>query len=392
MNLFWSLVNEQLVKLESCIGAQIDAENKKGFDAFVASRALRTEATNGQPRSPIMTYSGSVATIFVQGVLTQSFDLWAWFFYGNTTYIEIIQAIEEAEANEDIERVDFDFDSGGGSVLGMFDAMDAIANMTKPTRGLVATMACSACYGLASQTSEIVATGRGAMFGSVGVVSTHYVSDDVIEITSSNAENKRPDPRTDEGRAAIIVELDEIETMFIDSIAEGRDTTGDGVRRNFGRGAVMLADRAKANGLIDTVGLETPQSETVNNEVGATMSEMTLAKLKADYPALMAEAHAESHAAGVTAERTRVNGHLELADASGDTKYALECIKDGSEADATCSTKHTASAIAAVRAGNLEQDSADADAGKPAGGGAQSDADAQAKADEEVAAMMRGDL
>lgn len=54
-----------------------------------------------------------------------------------------------------------------------------------------------------------------------------------------------------------------------------------------------------------------------------------LKQLKADYPALYAEAIDQGKQEGVTAERERVSAHLKMGEASGDMKFAAECIENG---------------------------------------------------------------
>lgn len=79
--------------------------------------------------SRVMSIAGNSAEIHVKGVLTNAPDIFAmWFGGGNTTNPEIISALAEADANPDVEQIVMRFDSGGGSINGMFDAIAAMQN------------------------------------------------------------------------------------------------------------------------------------------------------------------------------------------------------------------------------------------------------------------------
>ncbi len=99
------------------------------------------------------------------------------------------------------------------------------------------------------------------MLGSIGVVSTIPIQEQAnidgyknFEIVSSNAKNKRPDPRTDEGLAEIRQELDVIETEFITSISKYRGLPTELIKNDFGKGGVMIGMKATAVGMADELG------------------------------------------------------------------------------------------------------------------------------------------
>jgi ClpP class serine protease len=213
--------------------------------------AQRSALVNGLPRN--MSVADGVAEIRIEGVLSKKPDFWSWFFFGeNTTYESIRQALALATADPTIKRVSLYVDSPGGYVDGLFDAIGALEAFEKPlsTR---AAYACSAAYALASVGGKIEATNEAVQIGSIGVAVTYYHDEDVIDITSTEAPNKRPDPSTPEGKAVIVAELDEIHDLFVSAIARGRGTTVEDVNTNFGRGGVMLAAAAKKAGMIDKI-------------------------------------------------------------------------------------------------------------------------------------------
>lgn len=68
---------------------------------------------------------------------------------------------------------------------------------------------------------------------------------------------------------------------------------------------------------------------------------MDLNEFKATYP----NVYADAVSIGAKSERERVSAHVILGEASGDTKYALECIKEGTELTPTVNAHHVAAGI-----------------------------------------------
>lgn len=230
------------------------------------NRQLAECAATGEPR--IFRRAGDVAEIRVEGVLTPKPDFYAYYYGGgNTTYPEIIQSLALAAADPTIRRVVLNVASPGGYVAGLFDTLAALEAFTKP-KETIASQADSAAYAIAALGGKITATNPAAEFGSVGVCATYvkYDFEEVIDITSTNAPDKRPDPSTEQGQAVIRKYLDAIEDLFVDAIAKGRGTTVEDVTTNYGRGAVMLANAAKKIGLIDKVAKTPGRTSALSSE------------------------------------------------------------------------------------------------------------------------------
>lgn len=179
---------------------------------------------------------------------------------GGTALDAIMADLRVAQSSAAVERILMVFDTPGGVVSGLGEAAAAIRESAKPVTGFVTGIAASAGYWLASQTAELVLEPAGSV-GSVGVVMS--MSRQVqpgtdgrqaYEITSSGAPRKRPDPSTDEGRAAIQEELDAIEGVFVSDVAAGRKKQPAYVRREFGQGGMVPAARAVEVGMADRIG------------------------------------------------------------------------------------------------------------------------------------------
>lgn len=163
--------------------------------------------------------------------------------------------------NKDIGAIMLLMDTPGGAVSGINGFADAVAAgaQKKYTVAHVAGSAASAGYWIASAASEITME-RTALVGSIGVVSAvpKQVEPDkngevLMEIVSTNAPNKRPDPTTEDGRGEIVAVLDAIEQQFIADVARGRKVSIEKVIADFGKGGVKVGKSAVSAGMADKV-------------------------------------------------------------------------------------------------------------------------------------------
>lgn len=347
----WLLEESVFQRMESALvaGWVPDAQEQLAFNESMSVSAQE---------SRILSVAGETARVDINGVLTDTPNFFAALFGGgNTAYPDIIQAISMAEADPSVSSIDFTMNSPGGTASALWMAvMEAIAGTTKPTRAIV-TNAQSATYGLASQTDTIVAFNGMASVGSVGVVAKMRVDESIIEITSTNAQKKRPDPETEEGRAVVVEFLDQIEAEFIGAIGRGRNKDKEEVIADFGQGASFLAAQAIERGMIDGVLSVDPVVPTTrvssgNNQSGAI--KMDLNTLKAEHPSV----YADAVQVGATHERNRVAAHLDLGAASGAMDIATKAIEEGIECDSNMQSKYLA---AKMRKSDVEASAADDD-------------------------------
>ena len=326
-------------------------------------RKHEAEAATG-PRN--MQVAGDTAEITIDGVLTEKPDFFAWLFGGgNTTYRDIRSALAIASQDPAIKKVILNISSPGGTVAGLFDTLGVLEAFEKPIT-VRSSLAASAAYAIAAVAGPIQATNAAAEFGSIGVAVTYLHMEELIDITSTEAPNKRPDPSTDEGKAVIREHLDAIHDLFVDAIARGRTRatgeklTVDTVNETFGRGAVVLAADARKRRMIDKMPAKastlraenqiTPDAAGVPDEPAPggkerTMSEPTkpldLKTLKAQHPEIYEAAKQE----GVTAERDRVLGHLTMGQESGDMKTAISAIESGDGMTVKLQAKYMSAAM-----------------------------------------------
>lgn len=270
---------------------------------------------------------------------------------GTTEYGAVIAATQAAGADPRVLGIVYHFNSPGGSSKGVEEAADAIRFSTRPTLALC-TYTASAAYWLASQCDLVGALSRSSSQGSIGVVVEYVDPSKAMEakgyrvrtFTSTDAPYKRLDLDTDEGVAHLMAHLDEYHELFASAVAVGRGTTTEHVNSEYGRGGMMLADRALSVGMIDFIGqppnLWWEQQIKTTSAVGGSETaavaaqnreaeSMDIKTLKNDHPDVYDAAVAD----GVKIERARVAELHDQLEADPDNpqlqKVVSEAILEG---------------------------------------------------------------
>lgn len=347
-----------------------------------------------------------VAHIPVTGTLTPSADpCGAFMGMAETEYGFIQAAIIQAEDNPAVLEIALDVDSPGGYISGLDETAQLLGAVTKRTTAYVGGLAASAAYWLASQADRIVALSPASEIGSIGVALEEYDDDQALAdagimhrvYTSTDAPDKRPDTKTDEGQAKIVAELDALHGVFVRRVAEGRNVSLDKVKNDFGRGGVLIAESAMRVGMIDEVrGSHIDRSTMRDQEqkqeknagvAGATaagpkeikgVKKMTIEQIKAEAPDIAAALRDE----GIQAERKRVAGLSAWKGINADADKAVdEAVASGKSYDDVA-----AQLAAAVARGNSKQADGD-NAASVASGTATTGAGVDGLTDEDREAM-----
>lgn len=261
----WAILPEYLQAIEAIAARALDDDilKKVAGDGHVAQvdasrMAVASVGTRleGARKSTIRDGTAVVPVIGAifprAGMMNASTD--------GTSLDAVMHDIRVAEASADVQQIVLLVDSPGGVVSGLGEAAAALRSAKKPITAFVTGNGASAAYWLASQAGEIVMD-SSASVGSIGVVASMSRQEApdatgrrAYEIVSSGAPLKRPDPNTEEGRAAIQADVDAIEEVFIADVAAGRNVTAARVRADFGKGAMMPATKAVAAGMADRIG------------------------------------------------------------------------------------------------------------------------------------------
>lgn len=307
------LADSRLVKETA---RSMKAEDMRAAVAQVYAESRVNRAGDKENVPPYSVTDDGTAHIPVTGMLVPKASVCAAFSMGGETeYGFISEATRLAMDDPAVQRLSYEIDSPGGYVSGVDECAQAIASATKPTAAVVHNLCASAAYWLASQCDTITAASPAAEIGSIGVAAEEYDDDaakraEGIEhrvYTSSHAPEKRPDTKTEEGRAVIQKQLDATEAVFVARVAQGRGTTTKDVYEHYGQGGVYTAQTALRHGMIDAV-IDRRKSkakhpaEDAGNKGGQSM---TLEEFKAENPDALAAFAKERFDAGVKAERDR---------------------------------------------------------------------------------------
>lgn len=269
-------------------------------------------------------YAGTVkAVVPVVGPLAR-YQNWISDYMGWSTTEGIQTAVQALDADASVTEIVLMFDTPGGVAFGLPECSDVIAGCETRIVAYTSGMCASAGYWLASQCDAIY-TGRLGMLGSIGVRSYYYKGDGG-DVVSKNA------PKKLGSREQTQALVDEVETLFIETVAAGRGVTAQHVIDNYGAGDVMLGKAAVEAGLADdmtslddilagTIGMPPVQSTISSSETGEPMTtdKKTGGIPTAEHEQAIADALENgkkegakaSTDAAVTAERERVSAIIE---------------------------------------------------------------------------------
>ncbi|MFT8335110.1 MAG: S49 family peptidase [Acetobacter orientalis] len=222
-----------------------------------------------------------VATLPVMGPIFPRANMMTE-FSGATSLDSLSADLQAAQDATQVQQILLLMDTPGGVTTGVSDFAKQVAASKKPITVYVPGACASAGYWIASQASSIVMDDT-ALVGSLGIVvsgSTQVQADRQgrmgMDITSSNAPNKRLDVTNADDQAQIRAMLDEVEAVFLSAVASGRGTTLESVKQNFGQGGMKAAKSAVASGMADRIdtlgntlarlGAQTPLKPTAKSQ------------------------------------------------------------------------------------------------------------------------------
>lgn len=311
---------------------------------------------------------GAVAVINVDGPIFPKSNMMTE-ISGATSLDLAARGLQIAVDNPDIRSIVLHFNTPGGVAFGIheFAAQIRAARATKRVVGYAGGMAASAGMWLLAACGEVVVD-KTALLGSIGVVTAASYQEKpdmygemTVEIVSSNAANKRPDPRTEEGRAEIRRTLDALEKSFLADVAADRRLTVAQVVERANRGGLMSGEEAIAAGFAERIGsfesllaelaagqtaparnpaatgAANPTTETMMDPTTATPAAPAAAApatpapapaAAAPVPAVPAAPAGDASANAVREERARVLG-IQQHTLAGHETLAASCIENG---------------------------------------------------------------
>lgn len=345
-----------------------------------------------------------VAIINVKGYLEHDS-----YWYGSmwTGYDALRARFDFALEDADVRGIALMISSSGGMVSGNFDLVDHIYSHRgdKPMIAIVNEHAYSAAYSIASAADRVVVARTGGV-GSIGVITVHfdysrYLEEIGIGATIIHAGKHKKDGNSFEAlppevEARIQARIDDLYTIFVDTVARNRGIESDAVRATeadvfSGVDAidVGLADAVQAplealaafknelsgsiiptgavamtTAISKTVAGASPGQASIQNTPEAGYTQEYLDQAVADAEAA---GMAKGMAAGAIAEHERIFAILDSEDAEGRKGYAATIAK--SKAMTKESASEILAALPAVKATGASADVLDL-AMQMTGGGA----------------------
>jgi ClpP class serine protease len=240
---------------------------------FPLAKQLQAASANTPPAAPAaFQIINDAAIINIAGAIFPKANIFTLFGFG-VAIDSLAAQLSGAENHPAVNKIIFNFDSPGGYIAGINEFSNQISGAAKPTTAYVSGMAASAAYWLAAACNEIV-TDATAVLGSIGIVAVMSPpGSGVIEVVSTHASDKRPDPSTDSGKNTIRATLNELEAVFHQSVSmhrpaltiEAMEALRGGVRVGANAVSVNLADRVDSQS-----GVVYRQSQSPINSPSAT--------------------------------------------------------------------------------------------------------------------------
>ena len=246
------------------------------FEALQARKLQKLEMTTAA------TVKGDVAIVPLNGPIYPKANLMTD-MSGATSLEQFAQDYQVAVDNPDVKKIVLDIDSPGGVVTGIAEMAALIKSSGKETISFVRGSGASAAYWIGSASAEMVLSPT-AMVGSIGVVTAYRKrsgDDNVIEFVNSASPNKRLDPESKKGEDAIIEQLNDLAEVFIADVALNRGVSESVVTEKFGKGGVLVGQKAVAAGMADRIGTLDSLLTELTSKNGET--NMDLKTLRADH-------------------------------------------------------------------------------------------------------------
>jgi signal peptide peptidase SppA len=231
-------------------GKQIEARENSG---------LKPTSQENNKREGI----ANILIVPIRGVITQR-SSWLSELFGGTDTESIGRMVEAGVLDPTIDAIVLDIDSPGGEVSGTPELSKKIFGLRgkKPIVAVANADMASAAYWIGSAADEIAVIPSG-MVGSIGVVWVHLEMSKALENAGIGVKIKRKPRFKYEGNTLepLSKEADEYEDgiissyyeMFAEGVARNRGVSVGVVNKDFGQGRMLMAQEAKAAGLVDRV-------------------------------------------------------------------------------------------------------------------------------------------
>lgn len=260
------IVNEPWLITPESLQVIVDIVNMRLSGVAYTDEEIRIRmeaAENGDRDHSRLEVAGGIGVLPIYGPIFPKANLLTRL--SGATSLDQVSADLNTLLNDDkVKSIVLDIDSPGGTSGMVMETGQAIraAREVKPVYAVANTIAASAAYWLLSQATEAFSTPSGKV-GSIGVYTVH---EDIsrqdenrgrkITIVSAGkfkVAGNPHEPLSSEAKEHMQEVTNEIYEDFIAEVAEGRKTTVEDVRENFGQGKMLTAKSAAAAGMVNGV-------------------------------------------------------------------------------------------------------------------------------------------
>ena len=199
---------------------------------------------------------------------------------------DIVELIEEADADDNAEALVLKLNTPGGAVVPSDDIRLAAKAFDGPTIAYTTDVCASGGYWIASGCDELWAR-RGSVVGSIGVRGSRTTAADLLDRVGLEYEQLTAGEYKEAGVPFSDLEADEREYLqgivdgyydqFVETVAEGRNADPDAIRDTEAK--VFLGEEAAGMGLVDELGTRADVEDRLEGILGA---EAELTELEPD--------------------------------------------------------------------------------------------------------------
>src|SRR3989338_4275080 len=204
--------------------------------------------------------------------------------YISTSALNVIQQIEELDADSSIKGIVLDISSGGGGIESAESIMLAVQRVSKPVVAVIRDMGASGAYLIATAADRIYAS-KMSDVGSICVTqdfldtSERDRRDGVIFYNFSSGKYKgvlkEHNKMTQEQREMIMEDIMKSHDIFIEYVSENRNIPLAEVK-SIATGETFLGDDALKLGLIDQIGGMPEAGVWLQEQIGEELSYCSL--------------------------------------------------------------------------------------------------------------------
>lgn len=197
--------------------------------------------------------------------------------FGGTSLMKWVDQLQLLMTSSTVRGIVIDVDSPGGSVNGVEEAAQAIAEAAskKPVIAVVNTLMASAAYWLASQAGKVLMTPSAAV-GSIGVYSLHLdysraldkagVTPTFVYAGKNKVDGNPYQPLTDEAKKDEQRIVDFYYNAFVNGVANGRGLSESWVREHMADGRIHNVKSAVGLRFVDGTVSGLPQAIAMTAE------------------------------------------------------------------------------------------------------------------------------